>query len=278
MKFPTSFLALAGGLLLAPTFSTAAPTAPRLVGAVYAGSTPTLFLGGAYFPGKGFRTDVQSKWALYPGVRWQIFGLEGAGPQLASDRGEKNDVPVGYIAQLRGAVPGGGPMKQMLAVSNASPADQPRLPKMQNLEQEIYQRVAADLLRSKGLKIERARLTQLMRIDLDGDGNEEVLMAASSRPDYGRTPEEIKGDYSLLAIRYLDRGVVRARILDSNISNRNLIFSAPGYFEVMSCVDIDGDGKMEIVGANGYYEGNGFDVWKFDGRGIERVISAGWGV
>ena len=283
MKFSISFFALAGGLglglLLAPTFSQAAPAKPRLVGAVYPGQTPTLWLGGAFFPGKGYRTDVQSKWALYPGVQWRVFGLEGAGPKIASDRGEKSDVPEGYTAQLRGTVArGNGPMEPMIAISNATPADQPRLPRMQSLDQELYQRVAAGLLRSKGLKIERARLTRLMRIDLNGDGVEEVLMAASSRPDYGRTPGERKGDYSMLAIRYVDRGVVRARLLDYNVSKRNLTFSAPGYFDFIACADIDGDGPMEIVGSNGYYEGQGFEAWKFDGKTVTSVMSAGWGV
>ncbi len=272
MKIALSLLALTA--VAAPTL--AAPQAPpRLVGEVYPDKTPNVWLGGAFFPGKGYRTDVQSKWALYPGVRWQLFGLKGTGPQLASDRGEKSDVPAGYIAQLRGDVAG---EKPLIAVSGASPADQPRLPQMQNLNQATYQRVAADLLRTKGLQIQRAKLTQLMRVDLNGDGVEEVLMAARSRPDYGRTPQERKGDYSLLAIRYVDKGVVRARILDYNISRRDLTFSAPGYFEVMACVDIDGDGAMEIVGANGYYEGDGFEAWKFDGKATKSVMFAGWGV
>ena len=272
MKIAFSLLALT--TLAVPIL--AAPAAPpRLVGEVYPDKTPELWLGGAFFPGKGYRTDVQSKWALYPGVKWQLFGLNGAGPQLASDKGGKADVPEGYIARLRGAVAGDKPM---IAISNASPDDQPRRPQMQSLTLETYQRVAAGLLRSKGLNIQRAKLTQLMRVDLNGDGVEEVLMAASSRPDFGHTPEERKGDYSLLAIRYLDNGVVRARILDYNISKRDLTFSAPGYFEVMSCVDIDGDSQMEIVGANGYYEGNGFEAWKFDGKTTKSVMFAGWGV
>ena len=285
MKNSISIFLMAGGLLLAsnlvPTkagLRPVEPVKPRLVGEVYPDDKPNVWLGGAYFPGKGYRTDVQSKWALYPGVRWQLFGLEGAGPQLASDKGEKNDVPVGYVAQLRGDVAGGGSVKPMIAVSNATPADQPRLPQMQSLDQETYQRVVAGLLRTKGLKIERARLTRVMRVDLNGDGVEEVLMAASSRPDYGRTPEEKKGDYSMLAIRYLDRGAVRARILDYNVSKRDLIFSAPGYFDFIACVDVDGDGAMEIVGSNGYYEGDGFEVWKFDGKSVKSVMSAGWGV
>lgn len=103
-------------------------------------------------------------------------------------------------------------------------------------------------------------------------------MAARSRPDYGHTPQEKRGDYSLLAIRYVDKGVVRARALDYNVAKGNLTFSAPSYHEVLACVDVDGDGQMEIVGANGYYEGNGFEVWKFDGKSVKSVISAGWGV
>lgn len=260
--------------MLAP-IAVAAPTLPRLVGEVYPDKKPSVWLGGAYFPGKGYRTDVQSKWALYPGVKWQLFGLNGVGPRVSSDKGERNDVPVGYLAQLSGEVVGDKPI---IAISNASPDDQPRRPTMQSLNQENYQKVAAGLLRSKGLNIQRAQLTQLMRIDLNGDGVDEVLMAAHSRPDYGRTPQEKKGDYSLLAIRYVDKGVVRARVLDYNISTRNLTFSAPSYFEFLTFVDVDGDGPMEIVGANGYYEGNGFEVWKFDGRNTKSVMFAGWGV
>ena len=280
MKFPTSFLVLASGLLLAPTFTVAraAPAKPRLVGSVYplgGGENSVLMLGGAYFPGKGYRTDVQSKWALYPGVRWQLFGLDGAGPNLASERGEISDVPAGYSAQLRGALKG---ERQMIAVSNAGPEAQPRLPRRQSLNQPLYQRVAAELLRAQGLNVKSAKLTQLMRIDLNGDGIEEVLMTARSRPDYGDTPEERAGDYSLVALRYVDRGVVKAVALNANVSKKNVSFSAPTNHEVIAVVDVDGDGKMEIVGANGYYEGGGFDVWKFDGRGVERVISAGWGV
>lgn len=271
MKVTLSLLALA--VITAPLHA-----APRLVGEVLAqGPTdkPNLWLGGAYFPGKGYRTDAQAKGALVPGVRWQLFGLNGAGPSVTTDKGGPSDVPAGYIAPLRQVVSGD---TQMIAISNSGPDAQPRLPRAQNLNQETYQRAVAALLRGQGLNVARARLAQLLRVDLNGDGIEEVLMAASSRPDYGHTPQEKRGDYSVLAIRYVDNGVVKAKILDASISKKVVAFSAPGYFEVMSCVDIDGDGKMEIIGANGYYEGNGFEVWNFDGHDVKSVINAGWGV
>ena len=275
MKIALSLFALAA--LTTPTLAATAP-APRLVGEVYpSGATEksSVWLGGAYFPGKGWRTDVQSKGALLPGVRWQLFGLNGAGPNVVSDKGEINDVPAGYLAQLRQNVTGDA---LMIAISNVGSEAQPRLPRAQSLNQETYQRAVATLLRAEGLNIQRAKLTQLLRVDLNGDGVEEVLMAASSRPDYGHTPQEKRGDYSMLAIRYVDNGVVKTKVLDASISKKNVAFSAPGYVEVLACVDVGGDGKMEIIGANGYYEGNGFEVWQFDGHNVKSVINAGWGV
>ena len=270
----TLFSALAILALAAPL--RAAPAAPRLVGEVLAqGATekPDLWLGGAYFPGHGYRDDAQAKGALAPGLRWQLFGLSGAGPSVTTDKGTTAE-PFGYIAPLRQAVPGN---QQMIAISGASAKAQPRLPRAQNLNQETYQRAVAALLRARGLNVQRARLTQLLRVDLNGDGTDEVLMTAASRPDYGRTPSSKRGDYSILALRYLDKGVVKTVALDASISPKEVAFGAPAYLRFMACVDVDGDGKMEIVGENGYYEGNGFEVWKFDGAKAESVVSAGWG-
>lgn len=129
-----SFFAVASCVLFAPTLH-AQTAQTRMVGFVYpadASEESNVWLGGAYFPRKGWRTDAQAKGALLPGTRWQLFGLNGAGPSLTSEQGEINDVPLGYIAQLRQNVMG---EKPMIAISNASPKAQPRLPQMQNLNQ-----------------------------------------------------------------------------------------------------------------------------------------------
>ncbi len=268
---------LASLVLLAPICH-AAPAQPRLVGLVYPVSDtekPNVWLGGGFFPGKGWRNDAQSKGALLPGVRWQLFGLDGAGPRAASAKSEISDVPGGYFAQLRGDF---AVEKTMFALANAGANAQPRLPRAQNLNQPAYGRAVAALLRARGLKVQSAKLTQLMRVDLNGDGLEEVIMAARSRPDYGNTPEEKAGDYSMLAVRYVDKGALKTQVLGSNISKKAVAFSAPYAFELMCCVDVNGDGRMEVVLADNYYEGDGFTVWSFDGRGFKRVITAGWGV
>ena len=271
MKIQFSLLALVA--MLAP-----AQAAPHLIGSVRgqgARETSYLWLGGAYFPGKGWRTDIQSKGALHAGTRWQLFGLDGPAQSVTSGEVLPPDVPIGIVAQLRQPLPETGPM---IAVANVGPSAQPRLPRAQNLNQPLYQKAAANLLRAQGLKIQNARLTQLLRVDLNGDGVKEVLMAASSRDDYGHTSQQKAGDYMLLALRYVDGGKIKTVALDLEYSLKNVGFGAPGYANILSCVDVDGDGKMEIIVGTGYYEGDGFEVWQFDGRGVKRVVEAGWGV
>ena len=86
------------------------------------------------------------------------------------------------------------------------------------------------------------------------------------------------GEYSLLALRYMDGGKVKTVALDLECALKNVGFGAPGYANVLSCVDVDGDGKVEIIVGTGYYKGDGFEVWQFDGRDVKRVVEAGWGV
>ena len=267
-------LALALLILAVP-----AQAAPHLIGSVRgagAREKSFLWLGGGYFPGKGWRTDAQSKGALQPGTRWQVFGLAGPGPSFTTGALLPPDVPLGYNALAREALPARD--SDQIAIANAAPHAQPRLPRAQNLKQPLYQRAAAELLRRRGLQLASANLTQLLRVDLNGDGAEEVLLSARSRADYGSTSEVRAGDYALLALRFVDRGQVKTLPLELEFSTKNVGFSAPGRFEVAACADVDGEGKMEILVSTGYYEGWGFEVWQFDGHGLKRVLEAGWGV
>ncbi len=282
-----TFLALSLLALCAPMHA-----APTLVGwfrssdvePAGAEAQPYLWLGGAYFPGKGFRTDAQAKGFMYSGTRWQLFSLDGAGPRVTTNQLMPPDVPVGYNAPLRtplSAKKFGGKEFVALSIASRNNAAKPlRVPRQQNLNQAIYRSAAAKLLSAKGLKLKRARLTQLMRVDLDGNGTEEVLMTAHSRDNYGRSPGEKAGDYAMTAIRFVETGSGRPKSapLDLAFSTKNAEFSAPGYSAILACADVDGDGKLEIITSTGYYEGWGIEVWKFDGKSVKRVLTAGWGV
>ena len=273
MKIYVLSLVLAIAFPLAP-----AQAAPHLLGSVRGvgnAETSSLYLGGAFFPGRGWRDDAQSKMALHAGTRWQSFGLFGPGPNFTTGAILPPDMPAGVVVNARQALP---QSDDLIAIANVGPAAQPRLPRAQNLDAPLYQRAAATLLRARGSNVQSANLHQLLRVDLNGDGADEVLMAARSRPDYGHTSETRRGDYALVALRFVDGGKVVTVPLDVDVAPKNVAFGAPPAFQIGCCVDADGDGKMEIFVKTDYYEGWGFEVWRFDGHGVKRVLQAGWGV
>jgi D-Tyr-tRNAtyr deacylase len=59
------------------------------------------------------------------------------------------------------------------------------VPRAQALANPTYESVVAAMLRAKNIKVARGRLTQHLRVDLNGDGTEEVLLVAHSRDSIG---------------------------------------------------------------------------------------------
>ena len=278
-----TFLAVPPLLVAASTPSLAQsaaskPTAkPALVGWAK-GTTEGVFVAGGYFPGAGWREDFQAQSSVNPGTMWSLMNLTGTRAQLVTDRAKSMDGPAGYFAEARRNVDPRAEAQQGLALSATHAKNaQPRLPRAQSLNQPLYAQAAAGLLQQAGFKAKSARLSQLLRVDLNGDGTEEVLISAHSRSDYGRTPEVKKGDYNLVAIRFVHQGKVKTVPLDMEIARKTVAFAAPNRSEFLACADIDGDGRMEIVVSTGYYEGWGMEFYKFDGQKVSRVLSAGWG-
>lgn len=51
------------------------------------------------------------------------------------------------------------------------------------------------------------------------------------------------------------------------------------YNELNAIVDYDGDGIYEMLTENGYYEGRGYELWKYNGNKFEKItIGFYWGV
>jgi hypothetical protein len=154
----------------------------------------------------------------------------------------------------------------------------PRVPRAQALANRAYENVVAAVLRARNIKVARGRLTQHLRVDLNGDGTEEVLLVAHSRDSMGRVPRTVKNDYALAVLRCVVNGKVKNITLANNVYTKPQAFTASQRFAVAGCYDIDGDGTLEIALWSGYYEGEGMEIYKFDGRTARRVLTAGWGV
>ena len=149
-----------------------------------------------------------------------------------------------------------------------------------HLVQEIeddgtYAAFAAELLAERGLNVPEPAIKQLLQVDLEGDGVNEVVIVAEDVTD-GLFAED--GDYSIAFMRRTVQGDVRTAILGDSVivtADSPVVDS----FSVGAVADLNGDGRMEIVLTSAYYEGIGVEVWEYvdDDLGLIPQISAGCG-
>ena len=235
-------------------------------------------VGGYDWGQKKWLDDSAAQHSFYPGTKFTLFAIKGRRGETTIDRAQLEEVPHGYFARARRKLDGEG---MAVAVANV-PTPMPRTPRAQSLQAPVYVDAMTNLLRQKGWKAGRARLTQHYRVDLNGDGNEEVLLGAQSRAGMGEMSNAKRGDYSVVALRFYDASrktnPVQLVPLQLEIVQRAIKFGAPESHEILSCVDSNGDGALEIVVRSQYYEGESITVFAFDGHRVRRVLSAGWGV
>lgn len=158
---------------------------------------------------------------------------------------------------------------------------QPRLARLGPLTAEAYIKSTQELLASKGMKKPLIKLREHLRIDLDNDGEEEVLIAAEHYADQidGSVPASVKsGDYSVVYLRRLVNGKVKTQILGGDFHAKASEFSAPNTYKVSGLLDLDGDGTLEILIHSAYYEGGGTTVWKLKGDTFVKVLDLACGV
>lgn len=155
----------------------------------------------------------------------------------------------------------------------------PRQPQSINLTDAGYVKIVGDILRSKKIAKPLVKITQAYRIDLDGDGTEEVVLAATYQKSGSVSPSAAVGDYSFLLLRKTVKGnKVQNIILDGEFQLKKIDFGAPSYFAISAIADLNGDGKMEIVMTGGYYEGGWSAVYEINGIKKTDVLECSCGV
>lgn len=153
----------------------------------------------------------------------------------------------------------------------------PREVKQISLTDKTYLGIVGGILKAKGLTKSNARIEQAVRVDLDGDGTEEVLISASSYPGNPQ-PSAKSGDYSFVLLRKIVGGKAQNIMIAEEYIKKNVDFGAPSKFAISSVGDLNGDGKMEIVVFGAYYEGSGATVFEMKGNKLTKVLDQACGV
>jgi len=206
---------------------------------------------------------------------YSLFGIKGKTGELTATV-ESPDAPCEEFYYAKNDLDA----KQGLAVgANRTWNPVPRTPKAINLKDKTYLQVVSGILRMNGLARATAIIEQAVKVDIDGDGTDEVILTASS---YGGKiqPSAKVNDYSLVVLRKIVGGKVKNIIIAEEYVKKNIDFGAPSRFEVSAIADLNGDGKMEIVLFGEYYEGSGASVYEISGgKALEiKTLETGCGV
>ena len=155
----------------------------------------------------------------------------------------------------------------------------PRVPKVQSNYADVYRNIVSEVLAENQLPDAPVRIVKNYRIDLEGDGVEEVFLKAEYLPELGFYCK--KGTYSFILYRRIIDGKVENRILAGNFYKEDTVEfgdECPCSHNISLFADLNGDGLIEVILGYSYYEGFGYHVYEFKGRQPKKVLENGMGL
>lgn len=209
---------------------------------------------------------------LNGGEKYQLYTLTSSQGEFTGSKPEEDPVGclmVKFTPELRsdeGTVAVGGPWNAL-----------PRAPKPQSSKQKVYVDAVRQILKEHGLAKAPVRITQALRIDLEGDGREEVLISATTPRENYPSPDPRKNDYSFVALRKIVGGKVKTSILVGDFFTKTKQEELPYIHNVLAVLDLNGDGVQEIIVRSAYYEGIGYEVFQAGDKENQVVMAYGCG-
>src|SRR5215469_12843567 len=238
------------------------------------------YLFGAISDGKWIKADETAN-LLTDETTYRVYGLTQA---LGEAKGGKPKPPEGAPCEETLAVSlSPKPEKGVIAI--AAPWNAlPRKPKVTDTTQKAYVDAVRDFLKTKGIDQPKVKIDEILRVDLDGDGEEEVLISATN---YFGKKDRIPmrspaGSYSMVLLRRVVAGKAETQLVAGEFHPKAYIskegsFDAPSAYKVIATLDLDGDGKLEIVVDSNYYEGQEITIYRYDPKKSESLLSVACG-
>ena len=145
----------------------------------------------------------------------------------------------------------------------------------------------ANFSRTKEIDQPKVKIDNIVRVDLDGDGEEEVLISATNyfRKEDSVPMRSLAVSYSMVLLRRVVAGKVETQLIVGEFypkaypeaAQEEGRFDAPNAYKVIATLDLDGDGKMEIVIDSHYYEGEETTIYRCDQKKSEALLSVSCG-
>ena len=234
------------------------------------------YLFGADADGKWIKAEEAAK-ALQGERTYRVYGLTQSLGEARGGKPKPEDAPCeNTMAVTRSLKPEKG------VIAFAAPWNAlPRKPQIIDPSQQVYVDAVRDFLKTKGIDQPKVKIDNTLRVDLDGDGEEEVLISATNYFSKRVPMRSRAGSYSMVLLRRVIAGKVETQLIEgefypkaySKAAQDEGRFDAPNAYKVIAVLDLDGDGKMEVVVASDYYEGEAITIYRCDPKKVEALLS-----
>jgi hypothetical protein len=240
------------------------------------------YLFGAISDGKWIKADQAAK-LITAKTTYRVYGLTKALGEANGGKPKPEEVPCEETLAVSLS-----PKAQKGLIAIAAPWNALlRTPKVIDPAQKAFVENVRDFLETKEIKQPEVKIDNILRVDLDGDGEEEVLISATNyfSKDESVPNRSPAASYSMVLLRRVVSGKVKTQLIVGEFypkaypkaKEEEGRFDAPNAYKVVATLDLDGDGKMEIVIHSHYYEGGETSIYRCDPEKAEAVLSVGCG-
>jgi hypothetical protein len=136
----------------------------------------------------------------------------------------------------------------------------------------VYTQAVADWLAGQGIDQPVIEISRILRVDVEGDGVDEVFIAASHFKEQSGHLAEY-GDYSLVLMRKVLAGsVITVPFVEDLYRSKDPELVFPHIYVLAGVMDLNQDSKLDVVIAIHFWEGFGAQVYEIKATKTMQVL------